>query len=165
MQKLKDQDAQHLPGWQVQWMGKNCHCHSLQGKVQVWNDRGPWKKTWKKTYCALQMGRFTYLILVHVDWKSLLSVSVPNPLTAVATFFGIPGIYTLQNHLSIQLLGTTPSERWFASSFPLHGLFYLAFAWVELEFQCPGRGRSHRLGITLVEGVGFLDFVALIISI
>ena len=34
--------------WQVQWSGKNCHCHSLQGKVQVWNDRGLWKKTWKK---------------------------------------------------------------------------------------------------------------------
>ena len=32
---------------------------------------------------------------------------------------------------------------------------------MELEFQCPGRGRSHRFGITLVEGVGFPDFVAL----
>lgn len=147
--------------WQVQWMGKNCHCHSLEGKVQVWNDRGLWKNTWTKTYCARPSdGTIHLLDLGSCCLKIFVQCECPKSPYCGCDLFRDPR-YTLQNHLSIQLLGTTPSERWFASSFPLHGLFYLAFAWVELEFQCPGRGRSHRLGITLVEGVGFLDFVAL----
>lgn len=64
MQKLKDQDAQHLPGGKFNGWEKIVIAIVCKGKSR-YETTEVFEKNMKKTYCALQMGRFTYLILVH----------------------------------------------------------------------------------------------------
>lgn len=109
MQMLKDQDAQHLPGGKFNGWEKIVIAIVCKGKSRYETTEVFEKKHEKNILCPSD-GTIHLLDLGSCCLKIFAQCECPkSPYRGCDLFRDTR--YTLQNHLSIQLLGTTPSER------------------------------------------------------